>query len=62
MLELVARSYAAGWLLLSELYEEQGSLEKAKDACRRYIERQPGDFRGWKRLVELSRRTDSPAR
>lgn len=63
MLEYVAQRHAPAWLLLSSLYEEsevKGSVEKAKEAIRRYLEREinPSQrFLAWNRLAQLCRRT-----
>ena len=60
MLEMLARQQSPAWLLLSELYEDQGNryLPSAIEATRRFLEKEPGRPEGWKRLAELSRRND----
>jgi hypothetical protein len=60
MLEMLARQQPSAWLLLSELYEEQGTryLPSGAESVRRFLEQEPRSFRGWKRLAELSRRSE----
>jgi hypothetical protein len=58
MLEMLARQQSSAWLLVSELYEDQGNryLPSAVEAARRFLEQEPQRPEGWKRLAELSRR------
>jgi tetratricopeptide (TPR) repeat protein len=65
IIKFIARKYPSAYLLLSRLYEEQGTLDdlvNAKEAVRHYLEfAEPSDAEykdAWRRLAELSRRTD----
>ena len=63
MLEFIASKYPRAWLLLADLYEESGidaSLDRGKEAVRRYLETAPtGDNErdAWARLANLCQRT-----
>ena len=60
VLELIASSYPATWLSISELHEEAGAPEDAKDALMRYLEKpggSPEQSRAWEQLTKLCRET-----
>src|SRR5207245_3643602 len=63
MLEFVARRYPPAWLLLASLheeFEEEGSLDRAKEAVRRYLEVGSDASvkrTSWERLAKMCRRS-----
>jgi hypothetical protein len=60
ILEFIAQRYAPAWPLLASLHEESGahdSMERAKDALQRYLEKDSTNMFIWSRLAFLCRRT-----
>jgi len=62
ILEFVANSHPAAWLLFADLYDElarPGDLERAKQAVLKYLEVVPSDapdrFLAWQRLARIAR-------
>lgn len=54
ILEFIGRNYPPAWLRLADLYDELpsafGGVQKALDAVRHYLELDPEDIMGWRRL------------
>ena len=65
IIEFLARRHPDGWLLLSQLVQETGSLQgitQAKEYVRRYLESDTGDSKSrvaaWNRLASLCQSTE----
>jgi hypothetical protein len=64
VMEFVAHRYPPAWLMIASMFEEisvENSLQRAKDAVRRYLEDVPDTEQkrvGWKMLGEYCRRTE----
>jgi hypothetical protein len=60
VLEFVARNYAAAWLRVADIFDEApdslGGTLRSLDALKHYLEVQPEDTSGWRRLAETSAR------
>jgi len=62
VLQFFAGKYPPVWLWLSEMSEDSGDMEHAKDYVRRYLEgASEGRVVAWRRLAELCRRQDDSA-
>lgn len=60
VIEFIAQRHPPAWLLVATLYEESGTLDSinaAKQALERYLEKTPTDRNTWSRLASLCRRT-----
>lgn len=55
VLEFVATRYPPAWLLLADLAKSRGDNVAQAEAVGRYVEAQPHDPRGWRRLAVLAR-------
>jgi len=53
VLEYVARQYADAWLKIADLREEMGQVKAAADAVRSFLESNPDNAAGWRRLALL---------
>ena len=53
VLEYVARQYADAWLKIATLREEMGQVKAAAEAVRSFLESNPDDSAGWRRLALL---------
>lgn len=62
VLEYVASRYPPAWLRSADLYRERGDNTAQTEVIGRYVEAQPLDPDGWRRLAALARmREDVPA-
>lgn len=61
ILEFVAARYPPAWLRVADLHRDRGDNSAQADAVGRYVEAQPQDPSGWRRLAILARlRADVP--
>ena len=55
VVEYIATAYPRAWLNVAQLEEESGHLADAAASVRRFLEAQPEDEGGWRKLAQLCR-------
>lgn len=60
VIEYIASSYPPAWLRIAELQQELGRNDLAVDAANRFVQSDPRDPSGWRRLIALYRDLEDP--